>query len=136
VVIRHEAEVDMRKVRPLQQQQNHHTTKQGVQKAQRVEPYHAILKDRETLGTAKSQGKIKGERGSRSLTFLAAALKASLCEMSGLPALMRCISSLPSHSPQGRDREKRKKRKGKESVRLMKHERIIDTTLPLFAITD
>jgi hypothetical protein len=63
VVIRHEAKVDMRKVRPLQQQQNDHT-KQGVQKAQRMELYHAILKVRETLATAKSQGKIKGERGS------------------------------------------------------------------------
>jgi hypothetical protein len=39
--------------------------------------------------------------------------------------------------PRERPREKKKKeRKGKESVRSMKHERIIDTTLPLFAITD
>lgn len=49
------------------------------------------------------------------LTFLAAALKASLCEMSGLPALMRWISSLPFRSP--RDKNQSNEKKGKGNVR-------------------
>lgn len=57
-----------------------------------------------------SAGEIK-EGGA--LTFLAAALKASLCEMSGLPALMRWISSLSAFpSPQKHQNKEKSKRKG------------------------
>jgi hypothetical protein len=76
----------------------------------------------------------KIERG-RPLTFLAAALNASLCEMSGLPALMRWISSLCHRIPQGREPEKRKEER-EENVRSVKHEHMNDTALPLLAITD
>jgi hypothetical protein len=56
----------------------------------------------------------KNRRSERDpLTFLAAALKASLCEMSGLPALMRWISSLQSHSTRPPRESQQKKRKGK-----------------------
>ena len=98
--------------------------------------YHAVLEDRETLATNstgtnktlecewirpeiiyKKELKEKDlseaiEEGRKPLTFLAAALKASLCEMSGLPALMRWISSLQSHSPAPRESQKKEKEKG------------------------
>jgi hypothetical protein len=51
------------------------------------------------------------EEGRKPLTFLAAALKASLCEMSGLPALMRWISSLQPHSPSPRESQKKKRKR-------------------------
>jgi len=104
--------------------------------------YHAVLEDRETLATNstgtnktleckwitpaeimhKKEPKEKDlseaiEEGRKPLTFLAAALKASLCEMSGLPALMRWISSLQSHSPSPRESQQKKKLKRETSDR-------------------
>lgn len=135
-MIWHESKVDMRKVRPLQQQQPHQTS---IQKGGCIDPYHAVLEDRETLATSTNKGTSKtlesvdqtrnprekekdlGDEGEREdrrkpLTFLAAALKASLCEMSGLTALMRWISSLQSHFPQPRGRAREKKGKGRRQI--------------------
>jgi hypothetical protein len=69
-----------------------------------------LRKEEKDLGEA-----VEEEEEETALTFLAAALKASLCEMSGLPALMRWISSLQSQSPEGEAPEK-EKRKGRRQI--------------------
>ena len=68
------------------------------------------------------------------LTFLAAALKASLCEMSGLPALMRWISSLQIPFPQ-KNQSKENKRKRKQNVRSSSSSSNDDDTPIICAIT-
>jgi len=76
-----------------------------------------LLKKKEKKLRKKEKDRSLEKRRETALTFLAAALKASLCEMSGLPALMRWISSLQSHSPA--PRKSQKKKRGKGDVRSM-----------------
>jgi hypothetical protein len=77
----------------------------------------AVSCDFERSGNPRNSETTRKIERERSLTFLAAALKASLCEMSGLPALMRWISSLCHRIPPRREREpEKKKEKGKRQV--------------------